>query len=182
MYHYNLLPKDEQKRTKRWILIKQLTIGLAVLNIILLACSVVLWNANRGLQTVITTVDAQAEQSIRLRSSRASTYDIDSINQEIVALRSIQNDHVNILALTTAIADTIPTDVVATHIAFDAKTRTITLNGVAETRDALQALRDNLQKQTAFAITAFPYDALTEPTNIEFQIVLTAKLTTFLYE
>lgn len=182
MYHYNLLPKEAQKRTKRWMIIKQVTIGIAVLNVFVFACSGVLWNANKGLHTLITTTEAQAQQSIGLRSERSTTYDIDAINQQIQALRSIQQEHVNLLALIKTLAEAFPTGTTASRISIDVTGRKITLTGVAQTREDLQRMRELLQQQTLFTITSFPYEALTQPENIEFQILLNFQSNAFTYD
>lgn len=182
MYHYNLLPLEDQKRTKRWIVIKQLTIALCILNAFVLACSLVLWSANRGLHTLIQTTDAQAQQSIALRSVRATPYDIDEINKTIQSIDTIQRDHVNILSLVQAIAAVLPAGITATHISADVATHKITFSGVADTRDALQTLRDQLQQQTVFTIATFPFEALTQQSNIEFQMLLNFSASQFVYE
>lgn len=182
MYHYNLLPLPAQKSIKRWMIAQQVIVGVAVVNLFMIACTLVLWNANRGFSTLINTSEAQAQQSIDLRSARIVPYDIDTVNQEIAVIRAIQDQHMNMLALTNGIALLLPSGVTTSHIAVDVVSKKITFTGTAKTRTSFQALRDSIQASNAFTVVSFPYDALTKPSDIEFQIVVNFKPERFLYE
>jgi hypothetical protein len=181
MYHYNLLPKATQTKTKRWIILKQVTVGIAVINIFLVGSSLVLWNANNGLRTLIQSVQAQAQQTIEHRAARGQAYDIDEVNQQILLVSGIQAQHANILALNQEIVGVIPTGVTLSRIAVDFGTKKIALNGSATTRESFQGFRDLLQSSNEFTVVSFPFEALTKPTDIDFQVDVSFQPHHFLY-
>jgi len=182
MYHYNLLPIAAQKRIRHWLIIQQLQIGLAIITLLLIAFSIVLWNANRGLSTLIAAADEQAAQSIQLRSARVVPYDIDAVNQEITSIQTIQSQHINIIALMQSISAAFPAGVTASRITVDVTSQKLTFTGTAKTRAAFQSFQDSIQSTPGFSVLSFPYDALTQPANIDFQIVVRFTPNHFFYE
>jgi len=96
-------------------------------------------------------------------------HDIESLNQNLAKIKSIQTDFVKWSSILTTFARTIPPGVQITYLDLERSTLTFSLSGVAATRDSYLQLKDNLEALPYFEhpIEA-PFSSILQRENVKF--------------
>lgn len=171
MYHFNLLPSSYQKQCWHWVVGKQLTNAIIVLNIGLAAVIGLLFSWQKGFQKfsqpstvtsapVVETSDAQITQNLQ------------KLNDRIIGLSRVQENHPDYLLLLQELAELYPNKLLLTSQQINYAEKSIQISGVAPTRQELLEFNTNLAA-SRFRAELLPLDLLTLSTNIPFDLQLT---------
>lgn len=98
---------------------------------------------------------------------------IRKINEKLSAIKAIEDGYTPLSPVVHDILVRIPEGIVLDSFSIDADLRTVLFLGVAQTRDALIALRTEIEKIPYFADWTSPVSDLTQRENIEFDFSAT---------
>jgi Tfp pilus assembly protein PilN len=106
--------------------------------------------------------------------NRGVDREINDLNQKLKQAKAVQGDFVKWSNVLVGLAETIPPNVQVSYLNIEKNSHTLSLSGVAQTRDDYLKLKANLESLPYLSEVTAPFSSILRPTNVKFD--LTAKL------
>ncbi len=102
--------------------------------------------------------------------NRGVDREISDLNQKLKQARTIQADFVKWSGVLVSLAQTIPPNVQISYLNIEQNSKTVSLSGVAQTRDDYLKLKSNLEALPYLANVSAPFSSILKPTNVKFDL------------
>ncbi len=172
MIEINILPEESKRRIKTDNIYSSTKKMFLVLTLMVLFLSTILLLARIALKY---QVDAFKNFSEIYEASSSTSPTTKNIEDEVIMIKKIQADHIDwyeTIANLTAVLDG---DIIVESISIDKDTASLSIGGVAKTREALLKLKANLEGAGKYSSIDFPVKTLLEKENIKFDIKMNIK-------
>ena len=167
----NLLPA-EKKRSIAAERSQRLQRKLVVIFLSCLILSVaILFATHWYIDYEVKSIDDQivtAQQVLRSRGDDSNTQ-IEAMNAQLAQMQGVQKDHILWPSIISQLTDTLVPGITLDSIAFDASAQTVTLSGIALTRQNLVAYKEKLGSLPFISNIESPLSDLIQRENINFQ-------------
>ncbi len=172
MIEINILPEESKRRIKADNVYSSAKKMFLVLTLMVLFVSTILLLARIALKY---QVDAFKSFSGIYEISGNTTPTTKNIEDEVIMIKKIQADHIDWYETITNLTAVLDGDVLVESISIDKDTASLSISGVAKTREALLKLKANLESAGKYSGIDFPVKTLLEKENIKFDIKMNIK-------
>ncbi len=173
MYHFNLLPLAEQKRTRWWIIQAQLNLGFFIVNAVIIALIALFWLGNALIDAAQVASDSRLQELRLAHVGSNGTADIQTLNARIQALGFIQRTHPDLLSDIGDISTALTDGILLTSLSLNYDDRLASITGTAATRADLESFQISIERNEHLQLKTFPFEAFTQPREIPFTITMT---------
>ena len=172
-HRLNLLSPEKSQHLKRMVNFQFVKNLLEVILIIISICGITLLGGQWVLEDYFNKI---AEQIISVSNRYSATNsEIKKINQTLDKVEKIQNEYYSWSEKIVLLSEKIPEGVTLQNLSLDQKNKKLTLQGLANTREVLLNLRNELNTIPWVQTTDIPPSQLTGKTNLAFSLVVLLK-------
>jgi hypothetical protein len=168
MLKLNIIPQSTKKEIKLKEILYSLKNLLYVIFIIFIFYSIIFLIG--GLLLQIQFVKTVSETATASKNRAGLSLSVLDLNSQINSIAAMQNDFILWTGLLKFISDNTNDDIKYSQINMSKNDNTLSLRGMAGTRDSLIILKTSLEKSTYFSNINFPIQNLLEKNNINFEI------------
>lgn len=168
----NIIPNELKKEIEFHSLSKSIKIILYSVSFSVLFYAIALYGCYFYLKSYFSDISGQ--NVIITKNTDNYNKQIKDINKQIKSIEDIQKENIVWTDIIKNLFNNLPADIKLHKAGFD-KNGSITIAGVAGSREGLIALRKYFENSSDFSIISFPIQNLVEKQNINFEINLQIK-------
>jgi Tfp pilus assembly protein PilN len=165
----NLLSKQKQAHLQRLLYFQFIKNTLESFLIVLSVAGIVILGAQLVLQNFFFDLTKEITQTSQQKIAKNSQ--IKQVNRLLTKVDALQENYTLWTPIIADIAQSIPDKITLQSLSLDAKSNSYTLVGLADTRDALLQMVDDLKKIDYIESVDIPLEQLTSKINVSFSIV-----------
>jgi Tfp pilus assembly protein PilN len=173
MLALNIIPEELKKEMVLKKLIRSTRIVLVLLSASTLIYTVILFGSRIILEG--HRKDISTQNIIVTKNTDNYSKQVKEINKQVSAIATIQQNNIYWSPLIKSLFNNIPDDIKLSRVNFNKPDSSLTIAGIAGTRNSLINLRQYLENNSNFSVASFPVQNLIEKQNISFDIKLQIK-------
>jgi len=173
MLALNIIPEELKKEMVLKKLVRSTRIVLLFLTASTLIYAITLFGCRLILES--HRKDISSQNIIVTKNTDNYSKQVKEINKQVTTIAEIQQNNIYWSPLIKTLFDNIPDDIKLSRVAFSKTDHSLTIAGVAGTRNSLINLRQYLENNNNFSVASFPVQNLIEKQNINFDIRLDIK-------
>jgi Tfp pilus assembly protein PilN len=171
---FEFLSGEHRKRAQKEYRVRVLTVFFFILSFVFLGTVAVTIPISVSLSAKEKALDSQLQSSRSVASvhgENAVKSSIKSVEQKVEAIISASNEGQRIINLVGVVVSKVPQGVTLSEIRSQS-TSTVSIRGVASTRNVLRSFVDVLKKDGSFGDVSLPVSSLAKQTKIDFSFDL----------
>lgn len=170
MLTLNILPSEVKQEIKFKYVFNSTKLILYIFTFAVTVYSLVLYGCYFYLQGYYKDISQQT--TIATKNTDNYSKQVKDINKQISYIEGIEKETVYWSFLMKDLFNNLPGDIKLTKVDYNKKNNSLSLAGVAGTRDGLISMRKYFENNRNLSLTSFPVQSLVQKEKINFDIIL----------